>query len=281
MPVDLERATSKEERQYVLNAFFDTVSAFKAKVDSQYGQPVQQNSSSPGKRLINRKSPVKSPVKRSDKENGDTSSPQKFAGKSPGKKPLSPVKKPMSPTKAPNVKLQNVESSKEDRKSQRRRRTEIDFTIEEEQPAKTSLPKPSEEKSDVNHLQVPQLPSENDHLKSCKKSPVKRMKKLEAQDSVENQENIETTYMKNQESQLEEELEDDEALEPRFLQPEKCLLTQQEMLIDETSATEVQLAKRPVDICDIIDVDSNVINYGQFICGKILGSTLLLSNLSE
>ena len=30
----------------------------------------------------------------------------------------------------------------------------------------------------------------------------------------------------------------------------------------------------------MIDVDSNVINYGQFICGKILGSTLLLSNLS-
>lgn len=30
----------------------------------------------------------------------------------------------------------------------------------------------------------------------------------------------------------------------------------------------------------MLDVDSNVINYGQFICGKILGSTLLLSNLS-
>lgn len=28
-------------------------------------------------------------------------------------------------------------------------------------------------------------------------------------------------------------------------------------------------------------MDSNVINYGQFICGKILGSTLLLSNISE
>ena len=35
-----------------------------------------------------------------------------------------------------------------------------------------------------------------------------------------------------------------------------------------------------VDISAVIDVDSNVINYGQFICGKILGSTLLLSNLS-
>lgn len=36
-----------------------------------------------------------------------------------------------------------------------------------------------------------------------------------------------------------------------------------------------------VDIADIIDVDSNVINYGQFICGKILGSTLVLSNMSD
>ena len=30
-----------------------------------------------------------------------------------------------------------------------------------------------------------------------------------------------------------------------------------------------------------MDVDSNVINYGQFICGKILGSTLLLTNISQ
>ena len=35
-----------------------------------------------------------------------------------------------------------------------------------------------------------------------------------------------------------------------------------------------------VDITSVIDVDSNVINYGQFICGKILGSTLLLTNLT-
>jgi len=36
-----------------------------------------------------------------------------------------------------------------------------------------------------------------------------------------------------------------------------------------------------VPIQEILDVDSNVINYGQFICGKILGSTLLLSNISN
>ena len=36
-----------------------------------------------------------------------------------------------------------------------------------------------------------------------------------------------------------------------------------------------------IDIADVLDVDSNVINYGQFICGKILGSTLVLSNMSD
>ena len=36
-----------------------------------------------------------------------------------------------------------------------------------------------------------------------------------------------------------------------------------------------------MEINDILDVDSNVINYGQFICGKILGSTLLLTNISD
>jgi hypothetical protein len=59
------------------------------------------------------------------------------------------------------------------------------------------------------------------------------------------------------------------------------ILGQQEQLQDEFSATETQLQQRVVDIHDILDVDSNVINYGQFVCGKILGSTLQLSNLSD
>lgn len=43
----------------------------------------------------------------------------------------------------------------------------------------------------------------------------------------------------------------------------------------------MQAAKEPeVDINTVLDLDSNVINYGQFICGKILGSTLQLTNLS-
>jgi len=36
-----------------------------------------------------------------------------------------------------------------------------------------------------------------------------------------------------------------------------------------------------VDINRVLQVDSNVINYGQFICGKILGSTLMLTNISD
>jgi hypothetical protein len=35
------------------------------------------------------------------------------------------------------------------------------------------------------------------------------------------------------------------------------------------------------DVTKIVTVDSQVINYGKFICGKILGSTLLVSNTSS
>jgi len=50
--------------------------------------------------------------------------------------------------------------------------------------------------------------------------------------------------------------------------------------LNASDITETQEEQRVLDISDILDVDSNVINYGQFICGKILGSTLLLSNIS-
>ena len=52
----------------------------------------------------------------------------------------------------------------------------------------------------------------------------------------------------------------------------KCLMPQ---------ASHLAKKENVVDIADIIDVDSNVINYGQFICGKILGSTLVLTNMSD
>ena len=49
----------------------------------------------------------------------------------------------------------------------------------------------------------------------------------------------------------------------------------------EIVQTETQEEQNVVDINEILDIDSNVINYGQFICGKILGSTLLLTNVSN
>lgn len=83
-------------------------------------------------------------------------------------------------------------------------------------------------------------------------------------------------------------MEDQRQLDPKFLQPEappvletKTILGQQNDLQDENCVTETQLQNQVPDINDILDVDSNVINYGQFICGKILGSTLLLTNMSE
>jgi hypothetical protein len=40
-------------------------------------------------------------------------------------------------------------------------------------------------------------PVESPEKKSCRKSPLKRMRNLEEQDNLENQENIETTYRKS------------------------------------------------------------------------------------
>jgi hypothetical protein len=45
--------------------------------------------------------------------------------------------------------------------------------------------------------------------------------------------------------------------------------------------TQGQELTKVTPISQILEIDSNVINYGQFICGKILGSTLLLSNISK
>lgn len=113
------------------------------------------------------------------------------------------------------------------------------------------------------------------------------MESLENKDHKENQENIETTYLKTQRTHQEEEedVDEEQTLDPKFLVPEapptRTILGQQNALQDESNVTEVQLQQQVVDINAILDVDSNVINYGQFICGKILGSTLLLTNLSN
>ena len=75
----------------------------------------------------------------------------------------------------------------------------------------------------------PDKSQETSPLKSCRKSPLKRMKTLEEKDNIENQENIEATYIKanastetedkNNENCSDEE-ESVDSLEPRFLQPE-------------------------------------------------------------
>lgn len=46
-----------------------------------------------------------------------------------------------------------------------------------------------------------------------------------------------------------------------------------------------KLCQKPLpendDVTKVIQVDSNVINYGKFICGKMLGSTLVITNTSN
>ena len=42
-----------------------------------------------------------------------------------------------------------------------------------------------------------------------------------------------------------------------------------------------QLQDTEVDITKVLTVDSQVINFGKFISGKILGSTLGLANIAE
>ena len=92
------------------------------------------------------------------------------------------------------------------------------------------------------------------------------MKSLEEQETKENDENIETTYEKQNSP--------DKAVEAKYL------LGATSKYQEEGDLTETQEAQKVVEIDQIIEVDSNVINYGQFICGKILGSTLQLTNIS-
>ena len=134
------------------------------------------------------------------------------------------------------------------------------------------------------------------------KSPLKRMRNLEDQDNLENQENIETTYRKSptkvlaggttDASPINEEVPEKEGdVEPtnEFMVKEiKLGLTEDNSVKSlfgqknqEPVKTVIQEERSVTSISNILDVDSNVINYGQFICGKILGSTLQLSNISD
>ena len=124
--------------------------------------------------------------------------------------------------------------------------------------------------------------SSNSPLKPCPKSPLKRMKNLEQQQNAKDAENIETTYKKSPERSLTltvNETQPEDQKEDQVVNENKTLLQAKETL-QEPEYTEHQ-QEQATDINDILDVDSNVINYGQFICGKILGSTLLLTNISD
>lgn len=125
----------------------------------------------------------------------------------------------------------------------------------------------------------------------CPKSPLKRMKSLEQQENMKDQENIETTYKKSPEravtltlqpTEVEADPNDDPADDIVALNPEEpTTLLQSKENYQEALQTQTQEEQRGIDITEILDVDSNVINYGQFVCGKILGSTLLLTNISN
>lgn len=116
------------------------------------------------------------------------------------------------------------------------------------------------------------------------KSPVKRMRQLEEQQNRQDQEDVETAYQKSPDKALtsaqvtsQNNNEQDTVIND---EKPKSLLTSKDDH-QEVVQTETQEEQNVVDINDILDIDSNVINYGQFICGKILGSTLLLTNISN
>ena len=220
---------------------------------------------------------MKSPSKRS-KENDENASPSKQRANSY----ISPVKGQTSPTK------QCQDSLKETRNSQRRRQK----TQEEEDMSNIYLQESNQSSNEKC----------NDNKTPLPKSPLKRMRKLEDQDNLENQENIETTYRKSPTKVLaggetdaspinEDTPEKEGDVEPtnEFTVKEIKLGLQQDTSAkslfgqknQEPMKTQIQEERTVVPIQNILDVDSNVINYGQFICGKILGSTLQLSNISD
>ena len=141
-------------------------------------------------------SPLKSPAKRSRKINDENFSPTKGqeSFSSPSKKGES------SPDK---------QSQLSDRKSQRRKRITVDTEDQRTSPMKSTT---SPDKLNV--------PAETSPLKSCPKSPLKRMKNLEDKDNTENQENIEQTYLNAHEVESQEDKEEDVA----FDSEPKCIL---------------------------------------------------------
>ena len=125
-----------------------------------YSSPMKRAKKSPVK------SPMKSPMKRPRVANDENFQPTQDSFSSPQKKQKSPTKQGFDSYASPD--------SKENRKSYERRR----------------MKEAGEEPKPTENLAT------GSPLKSCRKSPVKRMKELEEQENSENQENIETTYVK-------------------------------------------------------------------------------------
>ena len=253
--MQLEEATTTAGRNQILDNFFSLIDQQRQAI-MQMQQPPVVDCSSPMKKVrspMKRSSPMKSPVKKSRKVVDENCSPTKDLYMSPSKKQVcSPIK-----------------GKQEDRPSHGRRRQAVS---EEEVQGPT-----------VNGAS-PTHSASGSPLKGVPKSPVKRMRKLEQEANLENQENIEQTYEKTQrdspKSNISEE-EEESQLDPKFLSEEpKSILSSKDKYQCEDDVTETQAEQRIPEIARLIDVDSNVINYGQFICGKILGSTLLLSNIS-
>jgi hypothetical protein len=95
LPKQLMLANTQQQRELVLNTFFETIEQIKAQIQTAYGHASSAvDGSSPSKRLINKKSPVKSPMKKGKtKCNDENASPEHPETKSsPAKKMASPVK---------------------------------------------------------------------------------------------------------------------------------------------------------------------------------------------
>lgn len=96
------------------------------------------------------------------------------------------------------------------------------------------------------------------------KSPVKRMRQLEEQQNRQDQEDVETAYQKSPIKALangevvaqntDEDSGASDEIPKSLLQPSSSH--------QEQVQTETQEAQNVVDINDILDIDSNVINYG-------------------
>jgi len=178
----------------------------------------------------------------------------------------------MSPSKkATGVEKQESASKDKRMSQQRRQRQNLEKEAEENLTSKNTI--------DKKYLTIPvdEINAEAESKlspskKPCPTSPVKRMRNLEQKAEQENQENIETTYQKvhgengstsDDESEVispEPTMSETSGMQAKFAQEIKFGLHSPKSLLPVAA----QLAKADdfIEISDILDVDSNVINYG-------------------